>query len=160
MRKRTDVIAILRYFIVILFIIYIIILKINKGSNDVPVKAIEENILQVTNINEMKKGSTQDFKRLYGLNANDFDGIMLYIPNDVMSVNEIVVIKLKDSSQFDSVDNAFHKRLTTQSKNFAGYGVEQTNLIDSAIIESKGNYMLMAISNNIDDIYAAFKKDL
>lgn len=80
MRKRTDVIAILRYFIVILFIIYIIILKLNKGSNDVPVKAIEENILQVTNINEMKKGSTQDFKRLYGLNANDFDGIMLYIP--------------------------------------------------------------------------------
>ena len=160
MRKRTNVIDILKYFIVILFIIYIVILKISKGSSDIPVKNIEEHILQVMDMEGMKKGSTQDFKRLYGLNANDFDGIMLYIPNDVMSVNEIVVIKLKDSSQFDSVNNAFHQRLATQSKNFSGYGVEQTSLIDSAIIESKGNYMLMAISTDIDAIYASFKKDL
>ena len=43
----------------------------------------------------MKKGTTQDLKKYYSLNANDYEGISLYIPDDVMSVNEILVIKVK-----------------------------------------------------------------
>lgn len=159
-KKSINILDILRYFIVILFIIYIVILKTSKGANNIPVKTIEKNILQVAATDEMKKGSTQDLKRLYGLNANDYDGTMLYIPTDIMSVNEIIVIKLKDSAQFDSVEKALKNRIDTQLQNFDGYGVEQTKLINSAIIETKGNYMLMAIADNVDDIYKAFKKSL
>ena len=159
-KKSINILDILRYFIVILFIIYIVILKTSKGANNIPVKTIEKNILQVAATDEMKKGSTQDLKRLYGLNANDYDSTMLYIPTDIMSVNEIIVIKLKDSAQFDSVEKALKNRIDTQLQNFDGYGVEQTKLINSAIIETKGNYMLMAIADNVDDIYKAFKKSL
>lgn len=159
-KKSLNIIDILKYFVALLFIVYIAILISSKGANDISIDIIQKNILSATSISGMKEGSSQDLKRLYGLNSNDYDGVMLYIPDDVMSVNEILVIKLKDNSQFDSVESAVNKRIETQRTNFEGYGVEQTKLINSAIIQSKGNYILMAVSNDADNIYTAFKKSL
>ena len=69
----------------------------------------------------MTKGTTQDLKRYYGLNAQDYDGVALYIPNDVMSVNELLIIKLKDESQAEQVEAAAKERLKTQKTSFEGY---------------------------------------
>ena len=91
----------------------------------------------------MKKGTTQDLKKYYSLNANDYEGISLYIPDDVMSVNEILVIKVKNESQIETVEKAVESRVNTQEKNFEGYGVEQTKLIHAAIIETRGRYVLL-----------------
>jgi hypothetical protein len=66
----------------------------------------------------MKKGTTQDLKKYYSLNANDYEGISLYIPDDVMSVNEILVIKVKNESQIETVEKAVESRVNTQEKNF------------------------------------------
>ena len=85
---------------------------------------------------------------------------MLYIPDDVMSVNEILVVRVKDESQVESVETAVQDRLATQKKSFEGYGVEQTKLLRSAIEESKGYYVLLAVSEDADSIEAAFKKSI
>ena len=108
----------------------------------------------------MKKGTTQDLKKYYSLNANDYEGISLYIPDDVMSVNEILVIKVKNESQIETVEKAVEIRVNTQEKNFEGYGVEQTKLIHAAIIETRGHYVLLAVSKDADRIDAAFKKSI
>ncbi|MCQ4762242.1 DUF4358 domain-containing protein, partial [Alistipes onderdonkii] len=100
----------------------------------------------------MKKGTTQDLKKYYGLNASDYDGVMLYIPDDVMSVNEILVVKLKDKSQAEAVEEAARKRLDTQKTSFEGYGAKQTKLINSAVLDSRGYYLLMAVSEDADSI--------
>lgn len=159
-KKSWNFIDIFKYFVAFLFIVYIVILILSKGSNNVSLSVIQKNILSVTSEAGMKEGSSLDFKRLYGLNANDYSDVMLYIPNDVMSVNEILVVKLKDSSQYDSVESAINKRIETQKTNFEGYGAEQTKLIQSAVIQNKGDYILMAISNDVDKIYSVFKKSL
>ena len=41
-----------------------------------------------------------------------------------------------------------------------GYGVEQTKLIHAAIIETRGRYVLLAVSKDADRIDAAFKKSI
>lgn len=51
-------------------------------------------------------------------------------------------------------------RVNTQEKNFEGYGVEQTKLIHAAIIETRGRYVLLAVSKDADRIDAAFKKSI
>lgn len=159
-RRRIDLINILKYGMVVVFIVYIVFLVSRQGANDVPVKTISENILKVTKLEGMTKGTTQDLKKYYGLNANDYDGVMLYIPNDVMSVNEILVVKLKDQSQAEEVEKAVEKRRRTQKNSFEGYGAKQTKLINSAVIENRGYYILFTISEDADAIYGAFKKSI
>ena len=85
---------------------------------------------------------------------------MLYIPDDVMSVNEVLVIKVKDESQTEAVEKAVESRMDTQEKNFEGYGIEQTKLIHSAITDIRGYYVLLAVSKDADRIDEAFKKSI
>ena len=108
----------------------------------------------------MYKRQSQDLKKYYGLNANDYAGTMLYIPDDVMSVNEILVVKVKDKSQVEDVEKAVEERLSTQKKSFEGYGVKQTRLLHSAIDETRGYYILLAVSKDADRIEDAFKNSI
>lgn len=157
---KIDLINILKYLMVLALIAYVAFLISREGSNDVPVDTIEKNITKVIKTKGMTKGSAQDLKKYYGLNANDYDGMMLYIPNDVMGVDEVLVIKVKDESQTEDVEKAIENRLDTQKKSFEGYGVEQTKLLRSAVTESKGSYTLLAVSKNADSIDAAFRKSI
>ena len=153
---KLDRINLLKYLMVVLLIIYVVFLVTREGDNTVSVDTIEKNITKAVKLEGMKKGTTQDLKKYYSLNANDYEGISLYIPDDVMSVNEILVIKVKNESQIETVES----RVNTQEKNFEGYGVEQTKLIHAAIIETKGRYVLLAVSKDADRIDAAFKKSI
>lgn len=157
---RMDMINILKYLMVAALIAYVVFLVMREGDNTVTVDVIEKNITKAVKMDGMKKGTTQDLKKYYGLNANDYDGMMLYIPDDVMSVNEVLIIKVKDESQTESVEKAVESRVDTQEKNFEGYGVEQTKLIHSAITDTKGYYVLLAVSKDADQIDTAFKKSI
>ena len=154
---KLDRINLLKYLMVVLLIIYVVFLVTREGDNTVSVDTIEKNITKAVKLEGM---TTQDLKKYYSLNANDYEGISLYIPDDVMSVNEILVIKVKNESQIETVEKAVESRVNTQEKNFEGYGVEQTKLIHAAIIETKGRYVLLAVSKDADRIDAAFKKSI
>ena len=157
---KLDIINICKYLMVAALIAYVALLISSEGDNTVDINTIEKNITKAVSVKEMKKGTAQDLKKYYGLNANDYDGTMLYIPDDVMSVNEILVVRVKDESQVESVETAVQDRLATQKKSFEGYGVEQTKLLRSAIEESKGYYVLLAVSEDADSIEAAFKRSI
>ena len=153
---KLDRINLLKYLMVVLLIIYVVFLVTREGDNTVSVDTIEKNITKAVKL----EGTTQDLKKYYSLNANDYEGISLYIPDDVMSVNEILVIKVKNESQIETVEKAVESRVNTQEKNFEGYGVEQTKLIHAAIIETRGRYVLLAVSKDADRIDVAFKKSI
>lgn len=161
MRKgRLDIINICKYLMVIALIAYVVLLVSGEGDNTVSVDTIQKNIEKTVSLKGMKKGSSQDLKKYYGLNANDYAGTMLYIPDDVMSVNEILVVKVKDKSQVEDVEKAVEERLSTQKKSFEGYGVKQTRLLHSAIDETRGYYILLAVSKDADRVEAAFKNSI
>ena len=80
-KRKFDLINILKYAMVVVFIAYIALLVSQENTDDVPVKTISQNMLKVTNTDGMSQGTTQDLKKYYGLNANDYDGVMLYIPD-------------------------------------------------------------------------------
>ena len=159
-KRKFDLINILKYAMVVVFIAYIALIVSQENTGDVPVKTISQNMLKVTNTDGMSQGTTQDLKKYYGLNANDYDGVMLYIPDDVMSVNEILVVKIKNQEQANEVEQAVKKRLKTQKSSFEGYGVNQTKLLNSAITETKGNYVMMGISEDAEKIFEAFKNSI
>ena len=161
MRKgRLDIINTCKYLMVIALIAYVVLLVSGEGDNTVSVDTIQKNIEKSVSLKGMKKGSSQDLKKYYGLNANDYAGTMLYIPDDVMSVNEILVVKVKDKSQVEDVEKAVEERLSTQKKSFEGYGVKPTRLLHSAIDETRGYYILLAVSKDADRIEAAFKNSI
>lgn len=99
-------------------------------------------------------------KRFYGLNPNDYDGILLYSPVTNMDANELLIVKLKDVSQSNEVEQAIRKRLATQKNSFEGYGAEQTKLLNDCVIKIKGNYILFLVGDHAANGEAAFVNSL
>ena len=112
-------------------------------------------------LSHMQQGSDSVFKRLYSLDAGEFDGVLLYWPVSNMDAEEILIVKLKDVSQQEKVKQAIESRLQTQKKSFDGYGVEQYDLLTShAVVDIQGNYILFAVSPDCEKIESAFRAAL
>ena len=108
----------------------------------------------------MEESSNQMFKKFYGLNANDYEGVSLYAPASNMDAEEILIIKLKDSSQAEAVTAAVNKRLETQKSSFEGYGIEQFDLLEDHILDVQGNFILYVVHPEASKADQAFKDSL
>ncbi len=130
--------------------------RISKASFD----TVKEASLTYADQDMMKEGSVQMIKRLYGLGADQFDGIALYYPMSNMGSEEILVVKLKDVSQQEQVKGAIDARLATQKKNFNGYGTYQLGMLNKSITEVRGNYILFISGTDPNKVDQAFLKAL
>ena len=96
-------------------------------------------------------------RRLYGLNPSDYEEIVLYYPASNMGVEELLLVKLNDTAQTETVEAAVEARLAAQKQSFDGYGVEQTALLNNnAVTEVRGRYVLFAVGVNAQAIRQAF----
>lgn len=125
-------------------------------NNDQSVDKIETEMKQEVKFDKMKKGDSKSLKRFYKLNANDYDGVILYTPQSTMDVNEVLMVKVKDESQIQSLEDSIDSRVNYQLESFSGYGPEQCALVDNYELKSKGNFVFFAISENAQQIKEAF----
>ncbi len=158
-RRKMDIIDIMKYGMLLIIIIYVVVLLMRTGG-DASMEKVAGQVTGAVKTDGMREAGGQDLKRYYGLNADDYEEVLLYLPDDVMSVNEILLVRLKNESQAETVLEAAKKRLDTQIESFEGYGAEQTKLLKAAILEEKGSYVCLFVGKDADKAYGAFKKSL
>lgn len=129
----------------------------------VTTKTIEE--LQTAVVTAMpdenvQDAGTQDIKRVFGLESTEFDGVVYRKPILEMDVCELLLVKLKDSSQTEAVEAAVQNRLAIQKNNFDGYGTNQTSLLENAIVHTEGGCVLYVVSANPQAVLEAFRQAL
>lgn len=106
---------------------------------------------------EAQKADERMLRRLYGLNPSDYAEIVLYYPASNMGVEELLLVKLNDTAQAETVEAAIAARLAAQRQSFDGYGVEQTALLNNnAVTEVRGRYILFAVGVNAQAIRQTF----
>ena len=110
---------------------------------------------------EMLPGDNQLITRFYGLDPAEFESCTLYYPTTNMMAEELLIVRLRDVSQQETVRKAAQARIDTQKNTFEGYGVEQFQLLsDHAVIEVRGNYVLFVVSAQAEAARDAFLKAL
>lgn len=117
---------------------------------------VQEAVISATDLTPMAVGDNQTFKRLYGLSASDYENVLLYYPTTNMGAEELLLIQLKDLSQQQAVKDAIESRLDTQKKSFDGYGVDQYAMLEKAVVEVQGNYILLVVANDPAPVRKAF----
>lgn len=124
------------------------------------IETVEEAVASQVSLEGMHKEENQMFKRLYGLNANDYEGVILYISDSNMGAEELLVVKLADTSQADSVEAAVQTRVENQENSFEGYGVEQYQLLQEHILDTEGNYVFFIVHGDGRKAQEAFLDSL
>ncbi|MEG2246813.1 MAG: DUF4358 domain-containing protein [Peptostreptococcaceae bacterium] len=142
------------------FILTMIVVSGCGINNDKKLDSIVNNISSKVDLNNMKKGDSKSLKRFFALNSNDFEDFVLYVPKSTMDVEEMLIIKVKDSSQISGVEDAIDSRVNKQIESFSGYGPQQVALLQDYELKDKGNYIFYTVSKDLDKITDAFKESI
>lgn len=149
-----------KYIVVLSFALTALILSGCGINNDKSLNSIVTEINSKVPLNNMQKGDSKALKRFFGLNSNEFKDFVLYSPKSTMDVEEMLIVKLKDKSQAQSVEDAIDSRVNKQIESFSGYGPKQVALLQDYEVKSKGDYVFYSVSNNLEKITDAFKESI
>lgn len=154
------VLKVIRYGIVLILILYTGLLLASKGDSRTPFAEVESAVGKAVGSGDMKKAGARELKRLYGLNAKDFEGLSLYYRPETMEVEEMLLVRVKKGQNTEAVVDAIMRRKETQIDNFDGYGAEQTKLLESSVVKTRGRYILFVVSPEAQSAEKAFSKSL
>lgn len=160
MNKSLSPLTPVRILMVIGLLVFIILLQMGTPDSQSSLEEVSQAVSASVSLEGMEESSNQMFKKFYGLNANDYEGVSLYAPASNMDAEEILIIKLKDSSQAEAVTAAVNKRLETQKSSFEGYGIEQFDLLEDHILDVQGNFILYVVHPEASKADQAFKDSL
>lgn len=132
-----------------------VMLSANRESNT-DFETMSEAVTAAADLSAMAEGDNQTLKRLYGLNAMDYEGFLLYYPTTNMGAEELLVIKLADKDQQQAVSDAILGRKKKQMDSFDGYGIDQYAMLEKSVVEVQGNYILFVSSADPAGVQKAF----
>lgn len=160
MKKKIRLLERVKYALLAVLALYIVmILFMNRGS-DAPFSKVRDAVLAATDTDGMQETNDRDFKKLYGLNKNDYEEIISYYTNETMGVEELLLVRCTDEEKLSAVEKAAQDRIDMQIQSFQGYGEEQTKLLKDAVVLKKGSLFLMAVSPETGEIRKAFMEAL
>ncbi len=122
---------------------------------DVNVEEIVACLSEEADLAEMERFGNSQFKKDFGLNANDYDGVIYYGHQSVMDCEKVLIIKLSDSSQGKDVEKTVKSRRTSDMELFKSYAPDQYRLLSDCVIEQKGNYFIYVVSDNAGSVEKA-----
>lgn len=161
MKAKTWIYEAARWLAAIAVVVYLVVLF---GGNTVSSAAFSDvcaAVMDVVDTVNMQEAENRMVKRLYGLDPGSFEGCSLYYPVTNMDAEEVLILKLSDTSQQEAVADAVQQRLQTQRNTFEGYGVEQFDLLTNHyVLQMQGNFVLFAVGEFSGDALSAFRDAL
>lgn len=160
MRARLVILRLISILMVAALAVVIIIFLTRKNGSELPVQEVSKRAVELFENEKAEYSPERILKKYYGLDANDYDGVVLYFPVSNMDAEELLIIKMQDESQADDIRAAIEARRETQNTLFEGYAPAQYELIQSSIIDVQGNYILYVVHTDADRIDEAFREGL
>lgn len=149
-----------KYPLIVLLLVFIGSLLTDDDTSGAKIEIVTKAVSAKLDDKGLAPADNRMVKRLYGLNANDYEGLSLYVSDSNMKVEEFLIVKLKDVSQTDSVEAAVQARLDHQLESFEGYGPKQCKLLNDHITDIQGNYLFYVVHKNAKAADKAFQKSL
>lgn len=157
MKAKTWIFEAVRWIAAIAVVVYLVVLFGGNRVSSAEFSDVCAAVMDVVDTSNMQEAENRMVKRLYGLDPSSFAGCMLYYPTTNMGAEEVLILKLADTSQQEAVAAAVEQRLQTQRNTFEGYGVEQFDLLsNNSVIEVRGNYVLFVVNAACADARKAF----
>ena len=153
-------IGIVKYILLLILVVFIISLQSGGKISSASMEKVSQAVTESVDMEKLSVADNRVVKRYYGINANDYDSVSLYVSGSNMEVEEILIVKLKDVSQADTVESAVQARVDRQLESFEGYGPEQCSLLNAHVLDVQGNYILFIVHTDAAAADKAFRKSL
>lgn len=157
---KENWLSFIRYGMLMLLVVFIVALLGADKTSETKIETVEKAVEKEVPLTGMHSVQSQMVKRLYGLNVNDYEGVVLYISDSNMGAKELLIVKLADTSQAEAVESAVQTRIENQENSFEGYGVEQYQLLQEHVLDVEGNYVFFMVHKEAQKAQKAFLNNL
>ena len=157
---KENWLSFIRYGMLMLLVVFIVALLGADKTSETKIETVEKAVEKEVPLTGMHSVQSQMVKRLYGLNVNDYEGVVLYISESNMGAEELLIVKLADTSQAEAVESAVQTRIENQENSFEGYGVEQYQLLQEHVLDVEGNYVFFMVHKEAQKAQKAFLNNL
>ncbi len=83
----------------------------------------------------------------YGLDAEDVNGCVMYSGTGA-TAEEIFIVHVSDSSAVSRAEDAARQRIASQQAAFKDYGPAEIPKLKDAVLETAGDYVIVAVSGD------------
>lgn len=154
--RKTILLGLGRYICTAAAVLWLLWL-LPRGAADVSFDALRAQVTDAAHPADTLEADAQMARRLYALDAADYDGLVLYYPATNMGAEELCLVRVKDASQLEAVQEAMQTRLDAQTNVFAGYAPEQYDLCaNHSAVVTGGLDVMLVIGEGKDAAVAAF----
>lgn len=140
-RSNTDIHTFIKAGLVILLVVYLTLLYTADNAKNIPIEQITASMESDETITSLNKEERTDLKHYYQVDERDIDGYFFYKAASPMAVEEICIMKAKNSGQAATLLESAQPHLSSQKNVFEGYGTDQMALLNNALVGKKGNYV-------------------
>ncbi|WNS43090.1 DUF4358 domain-containing protein [Paenibacillus sp. MMS20-IR301] len=129
----------------------------NPGKDEArTVAEIKDSIEQTVDLSGMQLQNDAKLRKLYGIEADDIEGFVLYTADSNVKADELVIIKVKQASETETVMEQIEERIKAQTVKFKDYRPEEYCLIEKHVLKSKGRFVFFAVSKNVERMEEAY----
>lgn len=150
----------IKYFLVAALLCFLYLMEGRDYTADIDVAVVEKKINPDTVDGELVKGDDRQLRKLYGIDANDVEEYVLYIPGEIMSVEELLLIKAKDIQDIEYLQECVQERLENQMRSFESYGTNQIAMLKKAKVQKRGRYLFFAVSDERETWQKIFEGEI
>ncbi|MDP4097687.1 DUF4358 domain-containing protein [Paenibacillus sp. P96] len=146
------------------FLIMVVVLGVLSGcsgrgseaTEKLSVVAVGKRIEQTADLKEMKKGDLKKLQKLYRLDADIVEDFILYTSVSNVKADEWVVIKVKEQSQTEIVEEKIEERIAAQKIKFESYRPNEYFLVENHVLKTKGRFVFFVVSDEAGQMEDAF----
>lgn len=120
----------------------------SADAADVSMESIRTAMLEKTKISSLQECHERKLLQFMGINYQNYDSYIYYKSKESLGVDEVLVVKVKNTSDLEGLKDAVESRIKSQEKVFDGYGTEQMKLLKNGIVETKGKYLFYCVSED------------
>lgn len=159
-RTSVHIAGVLKYVVVLVILVYIVLLMIYTSGSTKSFEQVMGLVEPSVKTENLVKQDSQAFKRYYGLNSADYNGVMFYSSDFNISAEEVLLIEVKSEKQVQQVRDAVNERLESRKNAFEEYAPEQIKLLADAQLLVRGKYIFMAVSPDAAEYASIFINSL
>lgn len=158
--QEIKIASVMKYVVFAMVIVFVVVMLLYASGSSRPFEEVSQSVEASLDTENLVKQDDTAFKRNFGLNAADYDGVMYYSSEFSISAEEVLLVRVADSSQVQEVTAAIEKRISSRKNDFEGYAPEEVKLLDDAVQSVRGNYIFFAAAPKAGEYLSVFSDSL
>lgn len=146
---------------VVFLAVFILLMSIGDSYSDKTVDEVFEFLPQSAEFKEnFQKIDKNKIREEFGIEFDGIDSYVYYASDSVMTVDELMIIKLKENAKADGIIGKIEKRVKDKQILFEGYAPEQSSLLKNYSLSHKDGFIFYCVSENSTDAMIYFLESL